>query len=404
MGKNAKIALYLPGNGFHSDVPPARHHTANIQHLGLAQIGSSGVPVATSFQALDEVVYPWLEEELARWPTVEVIRSTESHALTPFLHTRRQRQEVTSSLARGADHPVMFYPEFYIPEAPFLGSKAFLVLGAHTETYSYCYSPSCDSDGATRWNLLEGGQDLSDVAAISYGGSIGLVMKGFDLILRTFYAFQRDPFGKTTDGRTTLEVAIDAIEETLRMTPDDEVVIVPIDIEAPYVGSMYGEQVWGWYLGAIRESGLVEHFITLREAYERLRGKAQKSSRPHRELTQKWVGYEAQWKHSSRFLQWDTQVVPWQLIALASTSDALSGLYRQIVAHGQKRLRITAVREGEPHAIEILGNNGIVEVASAARVAIEQGRSFASALGCFERVPETLIVTCVREWATGQGV
>ena len=380
----SKLAFYLPGNSFHSDISSKAAFDADREHLGLKEMAQTGIPVAVSFQKVDFEIYPWLNKELKEHETIEVIRSTFSHSLTPLLHKKQQRWEVSNMDMPGDDHPVMFHSEFYIPEASYLSrASAFLVLGAHTETYSYCYSKSGNSPAQIPWQLIDDVDTVSNHSAIQYGGKCGIVMKGFDSILRAFYQFLRDPYGVTEDGTATLVAAVDAVENTIVGGPDDEIVIVPIDIEAPYVGSLCGANIWTLYFNEIAKRGLSDACITLREVYEHVSKQSVKTKRPHRELSSKWTGYEAQWLHFAACQHFEpSRILSHELIALTTPSDVLSGLYRNIVSNSKDKCVNFTMKDsfGKSVTSHLLGDNGVVQIGHAARFAIENNRSLVDIL------------------------
>jgi len=363
-----RIHLTLPGNATHSNVSPKKWEEIDRNHAGLDAIGRSGVPVSVSYQGIDYELWPWLTDTLTRYPSLEVIDAPYSHAFLPLMHPKQQRWEISQNVVQ---HPVSFFAEFYSPSAEFI-KNAFFVLATQTVAYSVGF----EEDTRERAMLpapLYVGENIEKLDVIQYGGKIGLVMRGFEPILQAFFAFQRDPV-TPREGALPLDILLNTIEDTV--TSNDGVIIMPLDIEAPFVGSLGGAEVWGVLFNGIQERNLTRHFISLSGVLEELRPKAELTRRPHRILGTKWSKYEIQMRYLARV----GSFVPHnerehRMLALAATSDVLSGLCTKIDRQKKKTVLSARDFDGREGSVEIGYNQEVVDVGFAALHALQDKQS-----------------------------
>jgi hypothetical protein len=321
------IHLALSGNAFHSDTPEERWHVLDSERLGLEIIGESGLPVSVSFQGVDLEIFPWLKSVLAQHPSLEQIRAPYGHGLIPLLHPAQQRWEIENGPGM---HRVMFFPEFYTP-GDCLIPDMFFVLGPHTITHT-----AFDSTETLRVPLSVTGQDPESSAAIRYGEKIGLVMRGFNALLNGFFVFQRDPYSSQRFN-SPLSQLLEEIERIANETTGT--VIMPLDLEAPYIGSLEGAKIWETFLGALKRSGLDDIFVSLENVIRDLaHAERNVTARPHRELTSKWFGYEAQLVYYSFVRGFKPKNEREHFVlSLAGLSDALSSIYRKVTAFKESK-------------------------------------------------------------------
>jgi len=353
-----RIHLTLSGNSFHSNVTPERWRQMFKEKAGIEAIVASEVPVSMSYQRIDFEIMPWLKETLESkdsYSCVELLRAPYSHSLLPLMHPRQGEWEMRRGYAT-FNVFCWFFPEFYVPEGELFHRYAFsfFVLGSNSVVYSEGEHP-----GAM---VLR--NNITKHNAIGYAGKIGLVMREPNF-LKEFFTFQREL------SEQSLETLLKAIEKIAMETPEDYVCITPIDIEAPYVGSWGGALVWERFFNGIKQSGLSKHFISVREAERMLEPQAVKIGRPHRELGQKWLKYEAQFRH----MAWLANYVPdtereHKILALAATSDVLSGLETKISQLKGPRILQAKDSNGNAKEITIGFNQDVIDACMAARFAL----------------------------------
>lgn len=368
-----KIILNLPGNAFHSNLLADRWEEMFQSKVGLDAIGVSGVPVAISYQGIDYKIMPWLAETLAKYPSIEVLNAPHSHALIPLQTEEMEKWEMKDIIPGSI--PMTFFPEFYAPTERFIPTEFFWVL----EGASYLYSACCEnSEDVTV-------ETLPNAPAIQHGSKIGVIMRDADFgpILKAFFRFQRDPLtiSEDTNGKLPLDNVLDEIERVSQM-PDDTIIIVPIDIEAPFIGSAWGAKIWEMFFQGIVDRGLKDVFIPLSTALDTFRAKAVKSRRPHRILT-KWTSYEVQVRYLMRVAglttnnETDDDMI---LASIASCSDILSAWERKI-AEGKKAIILAGKnRQGDNVELPVSYNQDIITVQSAALRALSEGIEFNVAL------------------------
>lgn len=333
------VHLALSGNSFHSDVSQEQWSRLDNERLGLDAIGDSGLPVSVSFQGIDFDMFPWLKRTLSHYPSIECISATYGHGLIPFMHPDQQRWEVASGPHH---HSVTFFPEFYTPKAMFIPNM-FFVLGPQTVLYAQKTGTSKKSEQICMPTQIG---DPEMFSAICYGQKTGLVMRGFSDLLQAFFAFQKHPHAAHRKS-SPLAQLLRTLEHIAVKTSD--IAIMPMDLEAPYVGSREGEKIWEILFNALKRSGLDSIFVSMQDVINETAHKpAPEVSRPHRELTPKWFGYEAQFAYYSFIRQFrPTSEQEHFILSLAAASDALSALYRKItLGKTGKRMDIQTIDLG----------------------------------------------------------
>lgn len=363
----AKIVLVLPGDGFHSNVLAPGWEAMDASHVGLDYIGASGVPVSVSYQGIDFELMPWLRETIGKYPSIELLSASYSHTLLPLLGDKEKQTWEVANGVKGA--PISFCAEFYAPKAEIIGTEAYLALAG----MSYGYS---NFDGRFGDVNVE---KFPDVPVVLHGGKLAIMMRNtlFDGILKAFMRFQRDPFtvSADTNKKAPLENLLDEIEKVANMA-SDEVVVVPIDIEAPFVGSAFGADIWKMLFEGIVKRGLAGAFNHLTPLLPELREKAVKGPRPHR-ILHKWTVFEIQ-------TSWLLELAGIRpvtgrekvLFSIASCSDILSALERKI---GESQ-RAIVLKGKDPNgndvALPISYNQDVIDAQRLALEAIKEAKSF----------------------------
>jgi hypothetical protein len=308
----------------------------NTEQLGLRVIGESGVPVSASFQGIDHEVFPWLKGTLLQHPSIECLSATYGHGLIPLMHPAQQKWEIEHG---PNTNRVTFFPEFYTPQARIIPDM-FFVLGQHTVTYTVRHPPH-RAKQSEKFLLAV---DPEDSATIRYGSKIGLVMRGFGALLSKFFAFQLSPYASGGERCSPLSQLLKEIERIA--TEVSGIVIMPLDIEAPYIGSLEGEKVWEILFRNLKQTGLDSTFISLTDVVADASCiDANQTHHPHRELGPKWFGYQTQFDYYSFIRNFKPgSKREHLLLSLAGTSDALSALYRKIIwVKEHKRLLLEAI-------------------------------------------------------------
>ena len=85
----------------------------------------------------------------------------------------------------------------------------------------------------------------------------------FGKFVEAFFLFQRYPLlGSHPEGKDCLTLLIEEVRKIAAM-PDDRVVVIPIDLEAPYVGSAFGARVWEIFFSELEKQKLKHVFTPL---------------------------------------------------------------------------------------------------------------------------------------------
>lgn len=379
MGRNG-LHINMPLNTLHSNVPPKAWQQIDKEHAAIKIIGESGIPVSISPQAMDFELCPWLKDELGCHPSIEVTSGTYSHVLMSLMNPKHQHWQVENSFPSASR--VNFYPEYYSPEARFI-KDIFFVLASQTVAYSVT--------GTTTLEQPYVGEDIAKHEAILYGGKLGLVMKGFEPILSAFFAWQRDPGNKSLYEKLFL---------TIRQTVEtiDGIIIMPIDIEAPWVGSLVGGKIWELFFSGINKYGLAKYFMSLKEVVEYLEPNAQETRRPHRVTGTKWTKYEVQINYLARLRSKEPATDrQHHLLALAGVSDVLSGLCSKIDATKRPVLFEAKDMDGNPGTIEIGYSQEVIDLAYFAAKALIRNTSLLDEINKIDT--SSLLVQRILAWA-----
>lgn len=351
MGDQTKMAMVSLANLDHADFQ--QYDQAVAEDYSLPQIGESGVPVSLGIQTLDLELRPELKRLLERYPSIELMGSTFSHVLMPLVHPEHQRWQ----LQNGPQGQVTFLSEFATP--PEVLPDVFLVQGQESACYTY------DEDALREArNFINGADDPHRYEAIHYRGKLGLVMRQTREMVKPYFEFQCDPEGK-----------IDALIESWTRQLNDydgDVIIMPMDTEACFIGSAgWGSKINEKLFAALRQSGLADRMVTLSQAAKILAPKAVETSWPGRDLIAKWTGSTAQLDYVDSLRNFFPATErQHKLLAVAAISDALVGIRYQQRAGKQPFTLSGKTLEGLNKTITIGPHPDILTVCQAARWAL----------------------------------
>ncbi len=366
---------------------------------GLPVLRKYGFPATIFFQGVDYLMKPWLRDEMSMPGSVEWGNAPFSHSLIPLMRDgwREEFVRVTGNV------PVTFCPEFYVPKGSQLPEETeyTLVLAGNSILYSAC---------GVLFSRLQG-DIVTDrypehEHAILFDGKIGILMREewFAPFLQAFFLFQRYPVkGSHPQGRDCLHELIMEVER-IRDMREDCVVVCPLDIEAPWIGSMFGDTVWEIFLAELSARGLMSVFSPLSNHLDQFKREAVKRSRPHREL-RKWMNWEVQILHHQRTLllqpRSDSDVL---VRMIARGSDIFSAWSSKLLAT-KKAVSISALTTDDSHVeIPISYNQAVIDVQLAACQALEESVSFREAIRvfCLRNSPspkDDYFIRCVIEMA-----
>jgi len=382
----SRIVLVIPGNALHSFLLGERWDKMFREELGLNAIGRSGVPVTVSHQGLDYELFPFLPDVLARYPSISVANAQYGHSLMQFVPDKQQKWEVAK---KHGNVPVTFFSEFYAPEAAFMPTEFFFHLKAQTFSYSFMFGVKDAKDAEVL------GQPIpADAISINYLGRIGLVMDGFEKFNKAWFAFAADPSPNKLESLMT--------EFTALTQNPKPYIVLPMDLEQPYVGSLLGERLWTLFFDELKRRGLAEHIAPVTEMLELARAKAVPIKRPHRILT-KWTVHAIQIAHLQRIARLDPKQGR-RLYALASASDLLSSWNRFVLSSNQPAAGIVCRDlEGNERTLLQGHNKPLQEACLAACNVLEyKDERFADKLAKLDQ-PNGLIER-LHDWAEAQNL
>jgi len=322
----SRVLFFAPGNLFHSNVPAKlrRVYATDIVKW-LDTFGSAGIPVTTSYQAIDLVMMGLTSGDITR-RGIDLLHAPFNHALFSLLPIFGLRDHALWLQQNGVVGNVAgeFWPEFDIP------TPSTMVLAPSRITFSLP-DPNMVSYSETGGDL--GGfrpeTAISHYQAIRYGDRIVVPMVGAEAAQKAFFKWQRFWSQEALD---------ELILEFAKLANDgfDRTVVFFMDVEAPLVGSRHGLEVWQRFFAAIKSAGLERIFVSFNDAARRWREAVvrPKVSAEHflaRNLGVKWTALHPQLRH----LVNSAKVHPVNSFqhaaaALWTTSDVLSAMDRQI--------------------------------------------------------------------------
>lgn len=322
----AKVCLFLPGNIMHSFLLGERWQKMYNEQAGLNAIGASGIPVIISHQGIEYELCPFLMDVHRKYSNISIANASYSHALLPFMSPSQCRWETR---ACAGNLPITFFSEFYSPESDFIPTEFFFFLRNQTCSYSMMFGV----EHKGRASDLEVDQILpTGTISVRYNHHIGIVLEGFDKFNPAWFAFTAIP------NKENLEKLIREFEALI--ADPRKVVVVPMDLEQPYVGSVVGEQIWTIFFDELKKRGLADNIVDIRFFLDEFRNSAVPIRRPHRILT-KWTSHLVQIHYIQRMARLKPRTEKERLLfALASASDLLSSWNRFVMSSNKEPMTI----------------------------------------------------------------
>lgn len=350
------ILLVASINSFHGNVLPEGFARLYEERLSLGQIAKSGIPMTINSHGIDFLMYPWLND-FVDCPNLEFTYGLFTQILPVFLS---EEYLVWQHALGDVIHPnisQIFYPEFCTPASP---QENFWVLDSQTHYYS-------DMNGEVSWE----NKAPMDYPAIKYRGKIGLVMKepAYKPILDGFFLAQRLPDQTSAGGRTNLEVLVDRVESV------EGIVILPLDLEAPYVGSLLGGEFWRRFLAEIKERGLEKNFLSFSDCFPELEAEAvETADTPYRNIS-KWVSLPANFSYYSQIREISQRELTENekfLLAIAGNSDIGAAIHQKTL---KPVARPAVYANGAPGNVTISGSEEVIKASYMALDCLIKGGS-----------------------------
>ncbi len=350
------ILLVASINSFHGNVLPEGFARLYEERLSLGQLAESGIPMTINSHGIDFLMYPWLDD-FVNYPNLDFTSGLFTQMLPVFLSEKYLEWQHLSGRLIPPGINQIFYPEFCTPTSP---QDNFWVLDSQTHYYS-------DMNGEVSW---ENKAPISS-PAIKYRGKIGLVMKesAYKPILDAFFLAQRLPDQLNSEGRTNLKALVDRVESV------EGVVILPLDLEAPYVGSLLGGEFWRRFLGEIKERGLEKNFLSFSEVFPRLRVEAVETvDAPYRNLG-KWLSLPANFSYYSQIREISQRELSREerfLLAIAGNSDIGAAIHQKTL---KPVARPAVYANGDPGIVTISGSDEVIKASYMALDCLKKGGS-----------------------------
>ncbi len=368
-----KIALQLFGNTFHANHPSDTMAQMDKERYGLPVFRRYGVAATCYFQGVDLLMKPWLREEMFTPGSLEWGNAPFSHTLTPW--TDDWRSELADR--KVGTVPITFFPEFYIPSIDRIPTAFTLVLCGQ----SVLYSAFTDEGQLTDPRMEDYPDDAKSVRFRSSGGKTGILMRSewFGPLLFAYFQFQRYPLpGSHPDGIDTLARLVAEVRKVAE-APDDHLVVCPLDMEAPWIGSRYGAAVWEILFSELAKQGLIDTFVRLGDKLSELADGAELASHPHRVLT-KWSCWTQQLDYREQVRALRTRgerELRLKMLAAGSDIYAAWGIKFTEKMTGKQTTLGALAPDGRSVAIPIGFNQSVIDVQLAAFRAVRDGTTMA---------------------------
>jgi len=386
----AKVCLFLPGNVMHSFLLGDRWQKMYDEQVGLNAIGASDIPVVISHQGIEYELCPFLLDIHRKYPNILVANAPYSHALLPFVSPTQCKWETRVPMGK---LPITFFSEFYSPEAYFIPTEFFFFLRSQTCSYSMMFGVKHKETVSD----LEVDQMLpAKTISVRYNNRIGIVLEGFDKFNLAWFAFTAIPNDEN------LNKVVKEFE--ILLADPRKVVVVPMDLEQPYVGSVVGEKIWTIFFDELKKRGLADNIVDIRYFLNDFRDSAIAIRRPHRILT-KWTSHLVQIHYLQRMARLKPKTEKERLIyALASASDLLSSWNRFVMSSNKEPLTILCKDlQGKEFIMSQAHNKPLQEGCLTALMSLEKGdRRLADKLAKIEQ--PTGLIRSLTEFAASKGL
>lgn len=331
------------------------------------------VPALVFFQGLDFEMKPWLKEEMQTTGSLEWGNSTFSHTFIP-LFPGSSRDETRDKVGTV---PVTFFSEFYVPQGPQIPTEFTLVLAGNSALYS---------GFAEHWSPKQGDIFLKpyphDAHAIRFQNKVGILLREewFGPLLKAFFLFQRFPIaGSHPEGRDCLAELVAQIR-AIAEDGDDRVVVMPLDLEAPWIGSRFGAKVWEILFDELEKQKLLSVFTQVSAQLGRFRKEAVETPRPHRELT-KWTTWEVQLNHIVRLNQLVATTEREATLRMIATGSDIFAAWGIKIGERAKRISLIGIDlSGSRIDLPISFNQSVIDVQLAASLALTTSSSLLKVL------------------------
>jgi hypothetical protein len=337
------ISWVLLGNAFHSNVYDEKLKEFIDDKGGLEVLKEFKIPVTFGVQKIDTLLFP----EVYGVPK-EVCNGLFSHVLALLLPTEHLRWQKENGIKGTV--PITFYPEFAVnPHCPDLLENPLIL------------------DPGTRYYFWERNQDVKvspipKNPCIKLGRTRGVRAFGFESLRDSWHRFQLVP------NKETLENLLKAVKAS---SESQNYIIWPMDWETPVVGSVEKPSViFRIFLESLEKEGLIKNFLSLKDVFEKIKTKVEKSAFPFRE-TAKWTSSYVQIQYFSELKKVKEKENP--LFALAAISDVFSAWRSKIDPPVQLPARSLS---GAPAKVTIGFNQSVIDICLSAFKALKTGRSF----------------------------
>ncbi|MDP2934707.1 MAG: hypothetical protein Q8N59_03020 [bacterium] len=315
----AKVCLFVSGNAFHSFLLGDRWQKMYDEQLGLNAIGRSGIPITVGHQGIDYELYPFLKDVHRKYPNISVVNATYTHSLLPLIPSEESGQKKWETRNLLGDLPITFFSEFYGPEAEFIPTEFFFFLRDQTCSYSI---------NLGTWKNIDVSPDVDSILpfntiSVKYLNHIGIVMDGFK-------RFNEEGWFKFAAMPNQANLSRIMFEFEAMLQDPRKVIVVPMDLEQPYVGSVVGEKLWTMFFDEIKRRGFAEHIVGIQSFFDDFRNYALPIKRPHRILS-KWTTHLIQLQYLQHIARFRVHTEKERLLyALTLSSDLLSSWNRYV--------------------------------------------------------------------------
>lgn len=385
----ANVVFFIPGNFFSSQLTGVRAEKMYNEKFGLEAIGKSGFPVATCNHGIDIMIYPWLRETCSKHKNIETLSSTFGHSLTSLLNKPERNFEINNGTKGNIN--VAFFPDYSVPRPNTFEEKYFLYLGDQTVNYNL---------GLYGVNIKKNPGYYQGDQIVNYDGKIGIPVDGYSEFLSAWHAHAATP-NKENLSSLILEF------EQICLDDSREFVIIPINLEQPFIGSVLGAKLWTIFFSELTKSQYKNKVVPLSSVLYYCQHVAVKKRPPERIYT-KWFNFStqimAQCEMARVEMPNDSKKYYFSSIirSIAGTAGYLSSLGRKNAFSVENRPFIMcSYLDGKPCRMDQGSNLELEDICRTARSSLINEQSFSKTL---EKFSGNFLVESIGRLASDLGI
>jgi len=375
----AKVVFCLFGNLLTSLTTSKVAEKIIKEEYGIKKIGKAGFPVTICHHGLETEMFPFLLENPSKYSNIETMSTTFSHSLIGILNDADKKFQIKNGTEGNSG--VFFFPDYVNPRPNIIKEKFFLYLGDQKETFNP-YAQELSSNPEKH-------------LAISFDNKIGIPIDGCRDFLNAWNKHAAIP------NKKNLTFLFEKFEKICN-DKEREFVIIPINFEQPYIGSVLGEKLWEIFFKELSKNRYKDNVVPLSSILEYCEKTAIKK-RPPTRITVKWAFYQNQ---KQIFTEMNSIKMPTDskkyykagiIKSIAYLADYFTSIGRR-TAHLEENFPVIECQDlkGKKYKTKLKWNQDLEEICNAARKAIRTKQKFSTVL---EKLDNNFLVKTFRDYS-----